>query len=60
MADGGKMVTPHATRMVYLVIPVRQTGTKNVGQMIIHGLTDKAADALGTFGVCWHATTAKM
>ncbi len=30
--------------MVYLAIPVRQTGTKNAGQMIIHGLTVNAAE----------------
>ena len=45
MAEGGKTAAPHATRMVYLAIPVRQTGTKNEGQIIIHGLTDNAADA---------------
>jgi hypothetical protein len=60
MADGGKSALPHATRMVYLAIPVRQTGTKNMGQMIIHGLTNNAADAPGEFGVYQHATTAKM
>src|SRR5689334_20624262 len=42
MTEGGKTATPHATRMVYLAIPVRQAGTKNAGQMIIHGLTDQA------------------
>lgn len=60
MADGGKTATPHATRMVYLAIPVRETGTKNMGQMIIHGITDNAADAPGAFGVYQRATTAKM
>jgi len=60
MAEGGKTATPHATRMVYLAIPVRQTGTKNAGQMIIHGLTDAASDAPGAFGVYQQATTAKM
>jgi len=60
MTEGGKTASPHATRMVYLAIPVRQTGTKNEGQMIIHGLTSNAADAPGEFGVYQHATTAKM
>lgn len=60
MSEGGKTASPHATRMVYLAIPVRQTGTKNTGQIIIHGLTDNAADAPGTFGVYQHATTARM
>lgn len=60
MAEGGKTAAPHATRMVYLAIPVRQTGTQNSGQMIIHGLTNNAADAPGEFGVYQQATTAKM
>lgn len=60
MSEGSKTASPHATRMVYLAIPVRQTGTKNTGQIIIHGLTDNAADAPGTFGVYQHATTARM
>lgn len=60
MVEGGKTASPHATRLVYLAIPVRQTGAKDVGQMIIHGLTNNAADAPGEFGVYQHATTAKM
>lgn len=60
MAEGGKTAATHATRMVYLAIPVRETGTKNVGQMIIHGITDSAADVPGAFGVYQRATTAKM
>lgn len=60
MADGGKTATPHAARLVYHAIPVKQTGTGNAGQMIIHGLTENAADAPGVFGVYQHATTAKM
>lgn len=60
MADGGKTAAQHATRMVYLAIPVRETGTKNIGQMIIHGITDNAVDAPGAFGVYQRATTAKM
>lgn len=60
MAGGGKTAAPHATRMVYLAIPVRETGTKNVGQMIIHGVTDSASDVPGAFGVYQRATTARM
>ncbi len=60
MADGGKTATPHAARLVYLAIPVKQTGTNNAGQMIIHGLTENAGDAPGAFGTYQHATTAKM
>ena len=57
--DGKSMARPTA-RLVYLAIPVREIATKNVGQIIIHGLTEHAADAPGTFGVYQHATTAKM
>ena len=60
MAGGDKTATPHSARLVYLAIPVKQTGTNNAGQMIIHGLTEQAADAPGAFGVYQHATTAKM
>lgn len=60
MADGGKTAMPHTARLVYLAIPVKQTGTDNAGQIIIHGLTENASDAPGTFGVYQYATTAKM
>jgi hypothetical protein len=60
MADGGKTAPRHAARLVYLAIPVRQTGTQNQGQIIVHGLTELAADAPGDFGVYQHAKTAKM
>lgn len=60
MGADGKATARPTSRMVYLAIPVKQTGTNNVGQIIIHGLTEHAADAPGTFGVYQHATTAKM
>ncbi|MEQ1772980.1 MAG: hypothetical protein ABL891_04270 [Burkholderiales bacterium] len=60
MTEGGKTAARHTARLVYLAIPVRETGTKNAGQMIIHGLTELAADAPGDFGTYQHATTAKM
>ena len=61
MADGGKTATPHASRMVYLAIPVRETANpKNAGQIIIHGITDSAADVPGALGVYQRATTARM
>jgi hypothetical protein len=61
MADGGKTASPHASRMVYLAIPVRETANpKNAGQMIIHGITDSAADVPGAFGTYQRATTARM
>ena len=58
-ADGKPAARPTA-RLVYLAIPVRQTGTTAVSQMIVHGLVENAADAPGDFGVYQHATTAKM
>lgn len=56
----GKPTRQATSRLVYLAIPVRQTGTQNAGQMIIHGLTEDAADAPGAFGVFQHASIAKM
>jgi hypothetical protein len=59
-ADGKPAPRPTA-RLVYLAIPVRQSGAGGAtGQMIIHGLTANAADAPGDFGVYQPATTAKM
>ena len=61
MADGGKTAPTHASRMVYLAIPVRETANpKNAGQIIIHGITDSAGDVPGAFGVYQRATTARM
>ena len=60
MAGTDKTATQHTARLVYLAIPVREIGTKNAGQIIIHGLTENAGDAPGTFGTYQHATTAKM
>jgi hypothetical protein len=57
--DGKPAARPTA-RLVYLAIPVKQTASGTVGQMIIHGLVDNAADAPGAFGVYQHATTARM
>lgn len=56
----GKPAARPTGRLVYLAIPVKKTGTDVVGQFIIHGLVDQAADAPGDFGVYQHATTAKM
>jgi hypothetical protein len=57
--DGKPSVRPTA-RLVYLAIPVRQTASGAVGQMIIHGLTENVADAPGAFGVYQHASSARM
>ena len=58
-ADGKPAARPTA-RLVYLAIPVKPTAGGAAGQMIIHGLTEHAADAPGVFGVYQHANTAKM
>ena len=60
MGGDGKPAARPTARLVYLAIPVRQTATGVAGQMIIHGLTEAAADAPGAFGVYQHATVAKM
>jgi hypothetical protein len=58
-ADGKP--APNATaQLVYLAIPVKNTASGAAGQIIIHGLTEQAADAPGAFGVYQHATTARM
>jgi hypothetical protein len=60
MAADGKPAPRPTARLVYLAIPVKQTATGTAGQMIVHGLTENAADAPGAFGVYQHASTAKM
>jgi hypothetical protein len=60
MGADGKAAPRATARLVYLAIPVKETATGATGQMIIHGLTEHAADSPGTFGVYQHATTAKM
>ena len=60
MGADGKAAPRATARLVYLAIPVKETASGAVGQMIIHGLTEHAADSPGTFGVYQHATTAKM
>ncbi len=57
--DGKPAARPTA-RLVYLAIPVKQTGTSVAGQMIVHGLVDHAADAPGEFGTYQYAATARM
>ena len=56
----GKPVGKGASHLVYLAVPVKQSGGDQTGQMIIAGLTDNAADAPGAFGVLQTATTATM
>jgi len=60
MGTDGKPAARPTSRLVYLAIPVRHSVSGAAGQMIIHGLTDNAADAPGAFGVYQHATTARM
>jgi len=46
--------------LVYLAIPVKQSGTSTLGQMIIAGLTTDPKDAPGPFGNYRLATTHRM
>src|SRR3954470_18268221 len=60
MGGDGKAAPRPTARLVYLAIPVKETAGGATGQMIIHGLTEHAADAPGAFGVYQHANVAKM
>ena len=60
MAGDGKSAARSTARLVYLAIPVKPAAGGAAGQMIVHGLTEHAADAPGAFGVYQHATIAKM
>jgi hypothetical protein len=52
--------TPKTTdQLVYIAIPVKQTGTNNAGQMIINGLVSDAKETPGAFGTYVHATSVK-
>src|SRR5215467_146795 len=52
--------TPKTTdQLVYVAIPVKQTGTNNAGQMIINGLVSDAKEAPGPFGNYAHASSVK-
>lgn len=56
-ADG---VPAGSSRLVYLAVPVKQSGSSAVGQMIIAGLTSDPKDAPGPFGNYELATTNRM
>src|ERR1700694_727782 len=55
-ADGAPV---GSSRLVYLAIPVKQSGGSNAGQMIIAGLTSDPKDAPGPFGNYELATTVR-
>jgi hypothetical protein len=53
--------TPKKTdQLVYIAIPVQQTGTRNAGQMVINGLVSDAGEAPGRFGNYVHAPSVKV
>src|SRR5262249_40645933 len=56
-ADGAPV---GSSRLVYLAAPVKQSGSSNVGQMIIAGLTSEPKDAPGPFGNYELATTVNV
>jgi hypothetical protein len=47
-------------QLVYIAIPVKETGTGNAGQMIINGLVSDAKEAPGPFGTYVHAPSVKI
>src|SRR5262249_37015155 len=56
----GKPAGKGSERLVYLAVPVKQTGGAATGQMIIAGLTEDAAGVPGPFGVYRKADSVKM
>jgi hypothetical protein len=56
-ADGAPV---GSSRLVYLAVPVKQSGSTNVGQMIIAGLTTDSKDTPGPFGNYELATSHRM
>ncbi len=53
--------TPKSTdQLATIEIPVKQTGTNNVGRMIINGLVSDAKEAPGPFGSYVHASSVKV
>ena len=57
-ADGKSTGRP--TQLVYVAIPVKQTGGSETGQMIIAGVTRDASDAPGAFGVLERANATSV
>jgi len=49
-----------SSQLVYLAVPVKQTGTSNAGQMIVGGIVSDPKEAPGPFGNYQPATTAKV
>jgi hypothetical protein len=56
----GRPVGRGTNRLAFLAVPVKQTGTDIVGQMIIAGLTEDPADVPGPFGVYLAAKSHRM
>ena len=56
----GSPAEPGSNQLVYLAIPIKQTGANTLGQMLIFGLTADAKDAPGPFGVYVHAPDHRM
>ena len=56
----GKPAGKGTNRVVWLAIPVKESASGTVGQMVIGGLTEDAQDAPGPFGTYIAASTHKM
>jgi hypothetical protein len=51
----GSPAEPGSNQLVYLAIPIKQTATNTLGQMLIFGLTADPKEAPGPFGVYVHS-----
>jgi len=56
----GSAADPGSNQLVYLAVPIKQTATNTLGQMLIFGLTADPKDAPGPFGVYTHANNHRM
>jgi hypothetical protein len=56
----GKPLGKGTNRIVWLAIPVKETATGTLGQMVIGGLSEDPADAPGSFGTYLPAATHEM
>jgi hypothetical protein len=56
----GSPADPGSNQLVYLAVPIKQTASNTLGQMLIFGLTADAKDAPGPFGVYTHANSHRM
>src|SRR5262249_23506674 len=56
----GKPLGRGSNQLVYLIIPIKQASTGTVGPMVLGGITARAEDAPGPFGVYVAASAHRM